>query len=1028
MAKWRPLERRRRAQSTRHSIRLLVEPLEDRCVPSTFVVNELLDTHAVNLASGIDANGQVSLRSAIEAADHLGGAQTIQFDPGVFAAPATIKLTLGVLDLKGSGPLTIQGSAAEVTISGNHASEVFRVASGTTADLTGLTISHGKVAEYGGGIFNKGTLTISHCTISHNDASGAEYCYGGGIFNNGTLTISNSIVADNDAITYDYSVYQDDPLDPPFILSWVEGEAGGIFNNGSLTLTDSTISGNAAAINGGGVFNNVHGTLDLTNCTVTDNTFTGAPTGAWENNGSAFQSNGGAIFNYGAASVTSSTISGNAAFSGGGIFSGGSLTVADSIISGNKSWRGAGILNAGTATLVDSIISGNTATQCGGGVLSFATTVLNRCDLSGNSAAAGAGIGCPYYYDPVTITDCTISGNKATDSGGGIFGNGPNEVTLQDSTISGNTAVQGGGIFWGGYWTNDLTLSNCTISANTATKNGGGIYISSGNSNGLKGALSAGTLSDGTLSSSTIAGNTALHGGGIFNIGSLTLNNSIVAANTSQSGDGDLVGAVSSPSVNNLIGDGTGISGGISNDVNGNLVGTDAAPIDPLLAPLGNYGGLTQTMALLPGSPAIDAGSSAALPAGVTTDQRGLPRIVNGNLDIGADESPIASLPAPTDLTPSGASAASAGYDMPTFSWNAFLGADHYDLIVVDNNTGKTPIIVQNISGTSYATMTAQALTPGHGFTTYVYTFSAADQLCGFATQSFALAALPAPTGITPAGAVTASAGYDQPTFNWTDSGADHYSLKVVDNTSHTTALVVSNIRSTSYATTAAQALTPGHSYTIHVDAFSTNGAVKVLASQAFTLAPLAAPTGIAPSGVVTAGPGYDRPTFYWNAVAGADHYTLVVVDNTTGATPIVVRNLGGASYSSTATQALTPGQKFTVKVYAYSTNGKSHSLGTQSFTLAPLTAPTLGPPSGTVTTSPSNFTWSQVPGADHYYLSVVDDTTGTAVIKISNIAVNSFSPSVPLVLGHKYTWRVAAVSANKGVAIWSTSENFTIR
>ena len=58
-----------------------------------------------------------------------------------------------------------------------------------------------------------------------------------------------------------------------------------------------------------------------------------------------------------------------------------------------------------------------------------------------------------------------------------------------------------------------------------------------------------------------------------------------------------------------------------------------------MLAPLGNYGGPTQTMALLPGSPAIDAGSNALIPAGVTTDQRGLPRIVSGIVDIGAFES-----------------------------------------------------------------------------------------------------------------------------------------------------------------------------------------------------------------------------------------------------------------------------------------------------------------------------------------------------------------------------------------------------
>src|SRR5205814_4076910 len=69
----------------------------------------------------------------------------------------------------------------------------------------------------------------------------------------------------------------------------------------------------------------------------------------------------------------------------------------------------------------------------------------------------------------------------------------------------------------------------------------------------------------------------------------------------------------------------------------GDQVGTMAAPINPGLAPLGNYGGPTQTHALLNGSPAVNAG---AIPAGVTltTDQRGLPRVVGGQADVGSVE------------------------------------------------------------------------------------------------------------------------------------------------------------------------------------------------------------------------------------------------------------------------------------------------------------------------------------------------------------------------------------------------------
>jgi len=86
----------------------------------------------------------------------------------------------------------------------------------------------------------------------------------------------------------------------------------------------------------------------------------------------------------------------------------------------------------------------------------------------------------------------------------------------------------------------------------------------------------------------------------------------------------------------NLIGDGTGMTG-LSNGVNGNLVGSADAPIDPLLGPLQDNGGPTQTHALLAGSPAIDAGNNAYA---TDWDQRGegFPRIVNGIIDIGAFE------------------------------------------------------------------------------------------------------------------------------------------------------------------------------------------------------------------------------------------------------------------------------------------------------------------------------------------------------------------------------------------------------
>ena len=133
-------------------------------------------------------------------------------------------------------------------------------------------------------------------------------------------------------------------------------------------------------------------------------------------------------------------------------------------------------------------------------------------------------------------------------------------------------------------------------------------------------------------------------GGGLyFNYSSnTTVGNTIIDGNTAGTSpdvDGRIIGGDGdfTSNGNNLIGETDGSSGWVSSD----LTGTVATPLDPMLGPLANNGGPTQTMALLPGSPAIDAGNNALIPSGVTTDQRGTddPRIVNGTVDIGAFES-----------------------------------------------------------------------------------------------------------------------------------------------------------------------------------------------------------------------------------------------------------------------------------------------------------------------------------------------------------------------------------------------------
>ncbi|HEX5217952.1 MAG TPA: choice-of-anchor Q domain-containing protein [Verrucomicrobiae bacterium] len=230
----------------------------------------------------------------------------------------------------------------------------------------------------------------------------------------------------------------------------------------------------------------------------------------------------------------------------------------------------------------------NSLFHCG----SQTTNTLIGLTLTGGRSALGGG--AILNDSLLTLSNCTLTGNVANE-GGAIFHFEP--VTLNHCTIVSNYARFGGAIENDGF-RGPLTLNNCTLAYNVATNEGGAI-------------LNFFTLN---LSNCTVTGNQAAAGGGISNDagGDLNLHNSIVAGNI----------ASFEPQ----------ISGGISS-----ATGVNITSGNPLLAPLGDYGGPTQTLPPLPGSPAIDpvGGDTTSVFA---TDQRGLPRVVNGVVDVGAVE------------------------------------------------------------------------------------------------------------------------------------------------------------------------------------------------------------------------------------------------------------------------------------------------------------------------------------------------------------------------------------------------------
>ena len=225
----------------------------------------------------------------------------------------------------------------------------------------------------------------------------------------------------------------------------------------------------------------------------------------------------------------------------------------------------------------------------------------------------------------LTVDQCTFSGNGVASRGGAIGAEAGSSLVATRCTFTGNSADLGGAISFIG--TNGpLTLSYCTFTGNTATFVGGAIRSFGFTGTGI------------TLTHCTLAANHARPGGGAIDYDrnpSLDLINCLVAGTTAPNGPAlDVLKLSGAPltATGCLIGNGQ--SSGVANGTSGNIVGTTAAPNLARLAPLTNYGGPTQTMALLPGSPARNAGS--VLSPALTSDQRGFPIV--GPPDIGAYE------------------------------------------------------------------------------------------------------------------------------------------------------------------------------------------------------------------------------------------------------------------------------------------------------------------------------------------------------------------------------------------------------
>jgi CSLREA domain-containing protein len=438
------------------------------------------------------------------------------------------------------------------------------------------------------------TVFLSGLTIKGGVATGPTLA-GGGIHNLGNLTLERVVVTGNTVAPA-----------PPGANGGATGGAGSVGGNGAgiynafgstLTLDRTTVSGNTAGTGGAGGFG--------------DPSSPTSPAGG-RGGGGGTGGSGGGIFNVGTATLTDSTVTGNSAGAGGSGAPGlvgwdGAGGQGGTGGRGGVGGDGGGIANTGTLTIVRSTIAGNRAGRGGdgasagdGGVGGTVNKDGGPGGFGGSAGNAGQGGGVHTTIGVTTVTNSTIANNAGGAGGNGSAGGNGGQpgvggaVGVPGVGGEGGDGGYGGGLLAGNTAAATLTLTHATIAGNKVGARGAG---------GPPGSGLPGPVGD--------PGGLGFGPGVYVNLATVSARNSIFGGNACVGELDDLGGNTSSP-------------------------GTDCLglPRDPLLGPLANNGGPTQTMGLRAGSPAIGLVSSNC----ATTDQRGVRRPVGGRCDAGAFE------------------------------------------------------------------------------------------------------------------------------------------------------------------------------------------------------------------------------------------------------------------------------------------------------------------------------------------------------------------------------------------------------
>jgi hypothetical protein len=673
-------------------------------------------------------------------------------------------------------------------------------------------------------------------------------------------------------------------------------------------------------------------------------------------------------------------VSTNISFSATAFATAQTITLANGVLTLNSNMTITGATSGNGVSLTNLVtVDGNHLSGVFKSNSGMTTSLADLIIANGQTDNANSGSGI-WNQGALTVANSTLSGNSTTNLGGGIYNTGI--LTVTNSTLSGNSAPGnlGGGI----YNTGILTVTNSTLSGNSAY-NGGGLYTT---------GPQTVAVTNSTFSGNQTASGSTINNSG--NAGALILANNIVSGNTAP----ELL------DINSYT------------DKGGNIVGGAVIQV----APLGNYGGPTQTMPPQIGSPALGAGAYQTGES--TTDQRGYPRpntasapIDSGAVQVSGNGATI------TAVSPSAGPV--AGGTVVTVTGSGFTGATAVyfgGTSVIPTVTSDTSITVTAPAGPAGAVavvvVTPAGISAANASATYTY--SALSVTAGSAVVTLTVGTAASVNSVTVTGgtspftysispALPAGLSFNTSTGAITQtptaaSAATNYTVTVTDSNSvsNTASFMLAVNKATPTITTlpTASAITYGQT----LASSTLSGGVASVAGTFTWTTSSTAPNAGTPSYSITFTP---TDTTDYNTATGSVSVTV------NKATPTITTppTASAITYGQTlASSTLNGGVASVAGTFAWTTTSTVPSTGTPSYSI------TFTP---TDTTDYNTATGSVSVTVNKATPTITTLPTASAITYGQTLVSSTLSGGAASVAG-TFTWTTSSTKPNAGTPSYS--------